>query len=97
MNILGRGQSRQIFMEEAIPHLGAIYRMALKNSRNPVLAGIKINLVNQGSLVIASLESSRHFIYITGDGLNRNEIVDLTKSLLEPLKRSLFASTTGSI
>jgi len=59
------------------------------------LDGTQINLVNENTMLIASLESSHHFVYIIADKLNRKEILETTGKLIGPLKR--FFSEKGKI
>jgi hypothetical protein len=57
------------------------------------ISGTEIRMINEGPLVVASLATPSHFVYIVGDGFDSEGTIELARHLLPPVQEALLASS----
>jgi hypothetical protein len=57
------------------------------------ISGTEVRMINEGPLVVASLATPSHFVYIVGDGFDSEGTVELARHLLPPVQEALLASS----
>lgn len=57
------------------------------------VSGTEVRMINEGPLVVASLATPSHFVYIVGDGFDSEGTVALARHLLPPVQEALLANS----
>jgi anti-sigma factor (TIGR02949 family) len=56
------------------------------------ISGLEVHMVHEGPLVLASVTTAHHFVYIVGDNFNDRGTLELTKKVVPSLRTDPFES-----